>query len=614
MNSSISKFFILLFLITSTLNKSRKKEKNRKYFANFITIVNETTYDKFLNENRNVFLNFMTANCKLCKKLRTLLKKIAFDSNTNKWNLKIGIVDGILNPNLSEKFNLQKDNYPSSFFLNNSEKTTTRYSGEYTYDAILSYLKYRMKYHVKEISSLNEIYTLIKKKTHCLLFVGDKSFFQNQFNMITNNYDELRQYLVVQTKNKEIMEHFNVSSVSFDVIFFNFIEHKDDEELDYRKSKHKPKNKKRKYTLDIGAKMNLSREMNLDKEIFLSILNLYRRPLVARLSDETLNTVFEDQVTSIFLISKNNQDLIPLGKLAQTLAPKYRSEIWFLVSSYLDQGNSVLYKNLKIKKSGLPAIVLFSHKKNLVDDIHKFIWSSDPNPIEESDIENFINSWKNNKLNRFYISQEIPKKQVNKAGIHKIVADNFLNYLENVNINLLLLICSPLCKKCERLEPVYELLSMKLKNNKNLVIGEIDPLTNEFEGIDVKQVPYLIFYPGGSAESRLKNQVKYNGNYTLSELVNFVEKNTNIKLDIIYKGKKENEFLKFELDNPVIKEGEEEYPLNFYSRYGKQRLLGQNYNSIDDDNEENLLELHDYDEQSEDNGKHKDEIEKHEDL
>ena len=88
MNSSISKFFILLFLITSTLNKSRKKEKNRKYFANFITIVNETTYDKFLNENRNVFLNFMTANCKLCKKLRTLLKKIAFDSNTNKWNLK----------------------------------------------------------------------------------------------------------------------------------------------------------------------------------------------------------------------------------------------------------------------------------------------------------------------------------------------------------------------------------------------------------------------------------------------------------------------------------------------------------------------------------------------
>ena len=570
-------FLLSVFILSKKKINSKKKtskiDKNRNKEKIIIPVLNDTTYDRFLTENNNVLLMFESVKCKPCKSLNRILKKMAYEIKSKNWDIKVARIDGILNPTISEKFNIHKEGYPSMYLINHRENSTSEYNGDLSFPGVFSYLKYRMNYNVKEISSLSEIIPLVKKRHHVILFAGDKNRHLNQFNSITKNYDELRHHLVLYTKNSEILHNFNIPSDSFDVILFNVLGHPDeDNDKNDKKVKIAKDKKHSNLTIDYGIKMNLGSSTNLTKEMFVNNLYSYMRPLVDHLSDLTLNTVFDERVTTLIIISKDDKEIIPL---AERIAPKYRPGIWFLIGNYYDESNHLFIKNLNISKSDLPAMVLFNHDRNMVDDIFKYKWESQNKKIESEDIENFINDWRNKKLKRFWISEEKPKKKTNRAGVHNIVSDNLFKYLGNFENDLLILFCTHFSRRCNHFEKLFNILSLKLRNNTNLIIGKIDPTANEFEGIEFKEVPHLMFLSGGdNIENRLKNSAVYSGNYTLSDLVKFVENNSKNKLEIAHIGKKEDKYLKSEPNNPIIKERDEEFDIHSYTGYGKQRFIG----------------------------------------
>jgi len=196
-------------------------------------------------------------------------------------------------------------------------------------------------------------------------------------------------------------------------------------------------------------------------------------------------------------------------------------------------------------------MILINHESNLVDNLAKFIWKS-PNPnkkLETKDVEEFIENFNNNKIPRYYHSEDVPKKNPPKTGIFSLVQKNFYEFLSKHAYNdTLILFCTHINRKCNRLEFIYEKLAKKLKNNKNLVIGFTDPSQNELNSVNIEDFPHLVMIKASppnegvmSPEHRLANTIKYNGNYTLSELINFVETNTYHKVNVTDLGKKKEE-------------------------------------------------------------------------
>jgi len=619
----ITLFLFAVLSLVQGKKKMQKIEKKRNKILPTVSILNETNYENFLKENTHVLLVFETVKCQGSKLLKPILKKLSIRVKEKNLDIKIARIDGILNPSIAEKYNVHKDNYPAIFLVNTKEHIVTEYHGEHSQSSLLSHINYRLQYNVKEITQLSQIKDLIKKRKHCLLFVGNKDDHQEQFNSVFRNYDELRPFLVLHTKNTHILEHFNIPSYSYDVVLFNVIkdekqkskDKKEKKEKSVKKDIKKEKNVKDKQvkplniTLDDGVKMNLAQEKNLNQTVFLEYLHSYLRPLVAPLNNENLNAVFQEGITTLFLIGN---DAKQLNSLALRVAPRYRPHIWFLVAKYSDEENRLFMKNMKIKKDNLPALVLFNHHTNNVDDLFKYKWTSENKKIEEQDIENFISGWKTNKLKRYLISEDIPKKSQSKGGIFRIVGENLPKFLSNVHDDLIILFCTHFNKKCSRLEGVYDLLSMKLKNNTNITVAELDPTSNEFDALQIKEVPHLMLFKGGQdPENRLNSPISYSGNYTLKDLVEFVEKNANDKVEVAHLGKKENKFLKYEAAHPVLIEGEEDYNLSYYSKYGKQRFLGDyesdhegneeiNYDGMDDDDHSgHLNEMEEHEEHPE---------------
>jgi len=251
--------------------------------------------------------------------------------------------------------------------------------------------------------------------------------------------------------------------------------------------------------------------------------------------------------------------------------------------------------NFDIKKEELPVMILISKQDNLVDNLAKFVWKSPNNKIEAKDIEEFISNCTNNKGNRFFHSEDVADKNPSKLGIYTLVRKNFNDFFaKNINNDTLILFCSHLNRKCNRLERTYERLAKKLKNNKNLVVAEVDPTHNELDKVNIQEFPYLLMIKAAPSneqsitpENRIDNSMKYRGNYTLSDLISFVEQNVFHKANVTkFDSKKEEKILKYEKKNPVIIQGEEEHNIHYYAFYGRQRyMLDPEREEYDDRNE-----------------------------
>jgi len=240
-------------------------------------------------------------------------------------------------------------------------------------------------------------------------------------------------------------------------------------------------------------------------------------------------------------------------------------------------------------------MILISKQDNLVDNLAKFVWKSPNNKIEAKDIEEFISNCTNNKGNRFFHSEDVADKNPSKLGIYTLVRKNFNDFFaKNINNDTLILFCSHLNRKCNRFERTYERVAKKLKKNKNLVVAEVDPTQNELDTVNIQEFPYLLMIKAAPSneqsitpENKVANSIKYSGNYTLSDLISFVEQNAIHKVNVTsFDSKKEEKILKHEKKNPVIIQGEEEHNIHYYAFYGRQRYMQDPDHEDNDDRED----------------------------
>lgn len=114
--------------------------------------------------------------------------------------------------------------------------------------------------------------------------------------------------------------------------------------------------------------------------------------------------------------------------------------------------------------------------------------------LNEKIINDFIDKFRQNKLEPFYKSEPIPQK--NDGNVFKIVGKNFEKEVLNSNKDVLIKFYAPWCGHCKKLAPIYEQLAIKYKDNSNLLIGEIDATANEIPGVHISGYPTIKFWRG----------------------------------------------------------------------------------------------------------------------
>lgn len=126
----------------------------------------------------------------------------------------------------------------------------------------------------------------------------------------------------------------------------------------------------------------------------------------------------------------------------------------------------------------------------------KFTYEGDIKSVTVDTLRSFVEDFKNDKLNPFLKSAEIPAD--NSDPVKIIVGKTFHSMVLDNDKDVLIKYYAPWCGHCKKLAPIWEQLATELKDVPNLVIGKFDATANEVEGLEIRGYPTLKFYPAGS--------------------------------------------------------------------------------------------------------------------
>ena len=70
--------------------------------------------------------------------------------------------------------------------------------------------------------------------------------------------------------------------------------------------------------------------------------------------------------------------------------------------------------------------------------------------------------------------------------------------------------------------PIYAELAEKLKENKNIIVAEVDSTTNEIPGVSINSYPTIYFFPSNNKDK----PIEYDGQRDITNMANFLKKHT----------------------------------------------------------------------------------------
>ena len=145
--------------------------------------------------------------------------------------------------------------------------------------------------------------------------------------------------------------------------------------------------------------------------------------------------------------------------------------------------------------------------------------------INEENILKFIQDWKDKKLTPSLKSEDEPTS--NDGLVYKLVGKTFDRDVINNDNDVFVKFYAPWCGHCKKLAPEYIELAKKLKNNKKLLIAEIDATANEIETVRISGFPTLKLWPAGDKSKA----VDYRGNRTIADMEKFLKEHVTNKLE-----------------------------------------------------------------------------------
>ncbi|NWW38516.1 PDIA4 isomerase, partial [Panurus biarmicus] len=144
----------------------------------------------------------------------------------------------------------------------------------------------------------------------------------------------------------------------------------------------------------------------------------------------------------------------------------------------------------------------------------------EPEEFDSDVLRQFVLAFKKGKLKPIVKSQPVPKN--NKGPVKVVVGKTFDSIVMDPKNDVLIEFYAPWCGHCKKLEPVYNELGKKYKNEKNLIIAKMDATANDVtnDHYKVEGFPTIYFAP----KDKKSNPIKFEGgDRDLEHLSKFIE-------------------------------------------------------------------------------------------
>lgn len=497
--------FTLITLSLSVDLTGNAKAKNEDFpIENNLIVLTNKNFNKALRAYKNLVVIFYSPVCPFSAKLLPEFSKAAAILKSQ--NIVLAKVDAAEDTKLAEEYQVQA--FPMVMAFGN--KVHDIYYGKRKAQNIVSWALKKL------VSSLN----IIGKEEELEKFLD-----KNEVAVVYFGKDE-KVSKEVENASKKI-EEFPFSKVDDKKLFDKYEINKDNSVVLFKKDG----NNLVKFILEDDIKVN-----NIEDFVYK-----YAYPkMFLEFNDEVSNLIFEkNQTALVYFNSINDKSYKTDKELLVKVADKLDYKMKVVIANTLLPYPQKLADFIGVKKSQLPDLRIIENQKKIVT----YALNSD---LTEEKVEKFVADYENKKL--------LPqiKSQLEfeyKGGVINLVGKNYKKNVIDNDKDVMVVLYAPWCGHCKELADIYEKVADKLKDNKDLVLAQIDATENDID-VEYDGFPTILFYPGDKKD---KTPIEFTGERTVENLVKFISKHANTKIKTVNKPKNRDKDDKKEIKKDKVK-------------------------------------------------------------
>ncbi|EGR32155.1 prolyl 4- beta polypeptide, putative, partial [Ichthyophthirius multifiliis] len=468
------------------VNKFDKSSQTEKpYSEESVWVLNDSNFDDFVKSHDYVLAEFYAPWCGHCKQLAPEYAKAAYQLEFNPQNkIYLAKIDATQNPSITQRFQIQ--GYPTlKYFSNGNLEQPKDYNGGRTAQEIISWVTKKSGPPSQLLKDKQELDNFISSSQVSVVYFG--------------NSETEQDYLIFQ----ELAQ--SLESVQFGHVL---------------NSQLKKEEKAQKVVLykQFDEKRNDFSEKDLSVKSLTDFIQKNDTPLLLPFNNKAIEKIFEKHEPAIIIFIADNDDSKQAEQLFGQLAQKQKKEIQFIITKF-DDGQGYydrLAEYLGVDNTKNPSLMIVQGNKSN-EELARYKFEE---KFTEKEILNFIQNFKNGKLQRFLKSQDIPEPNPEEKVV-TLVGKNFKQVVLDGKQDVLVEFYAPWCGHCKALAPKYESIAKQLAHNKNLIIAKVDSTSNDIPGIVIQSFPTIKFFKNSSKDT----PIDYDGKREEQDFLDWLEKN-----------------------------------------------------------------------------------------
>jgi len=547
MNST--KKFLILFTVFFLSNFASIKADSS------IVELNTANIDSEIGKSKFGFIMFYSNDCRHCQAVDPIYQETARefknkmsktgDSLTEEERLFKSKLEGLsffklnskMNPELMVKFKIEAT--PTIVWFNTEKDHYKIYDSETEMPSY--FFEFAMKNVEFEVSEIN-IDGLISitsdrefEGRNVLIFVGDISKNMYAFKNLVNSAWNMGYHNLFHTNDDRIRMTYKIDSnpEKYDLLVFKIRDKKMHLEQfekmglsDHDFIKYDAENSSPAMTGKYNSGFDLSKAHSIKK--IDTLLKLYNHYPVNRFTheNEKMISMGVPTLTLVHDFDLDSSQYTETMNAFARVAVKYRREIFFMVATKYTKLTQVFTESFRIYKKDLPALCMTSISNEKQPTIDKFRKILKGTSFSDSEILDFIESWKSMSLSTFIASEDIPEKTSDENKINRLVANNFKSTIEEQGKYILLTLCSDRLDICVKFRERLVRIANKLKNADRIMIAEMNPYLNEVDYFEIQYIPSIYLIPDRG--DKLKNFIQYKGRLSTNQIIRWIKENANL--------------------------------------------------------------------------------------
>ena len=457
-------------------------------------------FEEALSENQYVLVNFRTTWSEPSRTFDPIFAQAAEELSKSHPDVKVGVFDATFQLDLNEKVNILT--FPTTKLFIKGTKVPVQYLGSGDASDLANWVAKkvgRVSYHMASQSDIDET---VKNNDLIALFLGssESNAFENYVN-VARLYDEVA---FIDSNSNEVRTSYDIPEQREGLVVLN-------------------KQEKAVYTKP------------LDFEGIRRFINGQKYPVVAKFDRTTRHRIFEADEDVVILLRDKDEAGHSVSKEFEAAALELKDEIGFaeailgtdLEVTFFNIIKHTLPNMLDVAKPDLPIVaVLKGH-----DNIRKYALVGN---VTKENVIAFVKNFREDKIMPYLQSSAI-SEDIYEDDVRVVVGRDFSHVVFDGEKDVFVRFCTPAQKQCAQIAMITNRLATKLKPFESLMVAGFDTMHNHIPLMDKFDLPALVLFPKNDKE----NYILYKGEVTEANLLEFLGKNTGLKIEDLKESEKQ---------------------------------------------------------------------------